>query len=100
MQDDAPCHSSKLVSDFLKNKNFKTFDCFGKTPDLNLIKNLWAILKDKWQDEHSKSAKNLKMARKRIWTQKTTAEYCKHQVHSILCRLQAVIKNSGGHTKY
>ena len=26
-------------------------------------------------------------------------EYCKHLVHSMPCRLQAIIKNKGEHTK-
>ena len=33
-EDGAPCHHSKLVSDFLK-KNIKTLDWPGNSPDLN-----------------------------------------------------------------
>ena len=90
MQDSAPCHCSKLVSNFLK-KNIKTLEWPGNSPDLNSIENLWAVLKDKMADEHSTSATNLEMAIKGIWTQKITAEYCKHLVHSMPCHLQAVI---------
>ena len=55
-------------------KNIKTLD----SPDLNSIENLWIILKDKVADEQPKSAKDLEMAIKHIWTQKIKAEYCKH----------------------
>ena len=65
MQDGAPCHCSKLVSDFLY-KNIKTLDWPGNSPDLNPIKNSWAILKDKVADEHPTSAKDFKMAIKCI----------------------------------
>ena len=41
MQDSAPCHHSKLVSDFLKTKNIKMLDWPGNSLDLNLIENLW-----------------------------------------------------------
>ena len=71
----------------------------GDSPDLNLIKNLWAIVKDKVTDEHPTSAKNLKMAIKHIAMQKITAEYYKHLVHSMPCHLQAVTKNKDGHSK-
>ena len=72
----------------------------GDSPDLNPIQNWRAILKEKVADTHLTSAKNLEMAIKRISTQKITAEYSKLLVHSMLCCLQAVIKNKGGHTKY
>ena len=100
MHDGAPCHRSKLVSYFIQKKNITRLDWLRNSPDLNPIENLWAILKDKVADELPTSAKDLEMAIKRIWTQQITAEYCKHVVHSMLCRVQAVIKNKGGHTKY
>ena len=90
MQDGAFCHHSKLLSDFLKKKNIKTLDGLCNSPDLNEIENLRAIMKNKVADEHATSAKDLKMAMKRIWTQKITArKYCKH----------LVIKNKDGHSK-
>ena len=100
MQDHAPCHHSKSVSNLFKKKNIKTFDCPVNSSDLNLIENLWAILKDKVANEHPTSAKDPEMKIERIWTQKITAEYYKHLMHSMLCRLQAVIKNKREHTKY
>ena len=99
MQDGASCDRSKLVSDFLKKK-IKTLDWPGNRPDLNSIENLWAILKDKVADEHPTRTEDLEMTVKCIWMQKITAEYRKHLVHSMPCRLQAVIKNKSGHTKY
>ena len=37
MQDGAPCHRSKLVSDIFKRKNIKTLNWPGNSPDINLI---------------------------------------------------------------
>ena len=86
MQDSAPCHHSKLLSDFLKKKNIKTLDWPGNSPDFNPIENLRAIIKDRMADEHATSAKGMK----RIWTQKiATRKYCKH----------LVIKNKDVHNK-
>ena len=59
MQDGASCHRSKFVSDFLKKKNIKTLDWPDNSPDLNPIKYLCAILKDKVADEHPTSVKDL-----------------------------------------
>ena len=64
MQDGASCYRSKVVSDFLKKKNIKMFDCLGNSPDLNLIENLWPTLKDKVADKHPTIAKDLEMAKK------------------------------------
>ena len=86
MQDSAPCHCSKLVGDFLKKKNIITLD-WQVSLDLNVIENLWLILRDKMADEHPTSTKDLKMAIKHIWMQKITAEYCKHLVHTMPCHL-------------
>ena len=95
VQDGAPCHCSKFVSDFFKKKNIKTLDWPGNSPELNIIENLWAILKDQVADEHPTSAKDLKIAIKRKWMQKITAEYCKHLVHSkLLLRTKVDIPNT------
>ena len=63
IQDGAPCHRSKLVSDLLKKKNIKTLDWPDNNPDLNPIDNLWAILKDKVADAHPTSSKDLETAK-------------------------------------
>ena len=66
-QDDAPCHKSKIVSKFLKEKKIKILDWPGKSPDLNPgnspdlnpIENLWEVLKNKVADKQPSSAKGL-----------------------------------------
>ena len=65
-QDGAPCHPLKLMSDFFNKKNIKMLDWPIYCPDLNPIRNLWAILKDKVADEDLESHKDLKMATKRL----------------------------------
>ena len=40
MQDGAPCHGSKIVSEFLKEKKIKVLYWPGNSPDLNPIENL------------------------------------------------------------
>ena len=47
MHDGAPCHRAKIVSEFLKNIKIGIFDWPGNSPDLNAIKILWTMLKNK-----------------------------------------------------
>ena len=46
-QDGAPCHKSKLISEWLMKKNIKTLNWAAQSPDLNPIENIWAYLKKK-----------------------------------------------------
>ncbi|CAM1330816.1 Uncharacterised protein at_DN1629 [Pycnogonum litorale] len=50
MQDGAPCHRSKIVTQFLKSKKIQILDWLGNSSDLNPIENLWSILKNKVAD--------------------------------------------------
>ncbi len=53
MQDNAPCHKSKAVVEFLKRENVTTLDWPPQSPDLNPIENLWALIKRKLKKQFS-----------------------------------------------
>ena len=59
MYDDASCHRSRIVSDFLKNKKVEVLQWPGNCPDLNPIEHLWKILKDKVAKKQPLSTKQL-----------------------------------------
>ena len=100
MQDGTPYHRSKIVSEFLKEKKIKVLNWPGNSPDLNPIENLWEVLKNKVADKQPSSAKHLKDAIKEVWICELSSAYCRTLVESMPRRLEMVIKNNGGHTKY
>ena len=72
----------------------------GNSPDLNHIENLWEVLRNKVADKQPSSAKDLKDAIKEVWICELSPAYCRTLVESMPRRLEMVIKNNGGHTKY
>jgi hypothetical protein len=47
MHDNAPCHTSRLVKDFLETTDLEFIDWSPYSPDLNPIENIWAYVKYK-----------------------------------------------------
>ena len=95
-----PCPRAKSVQNFLQEKNVDILDWPGKSPDLNLIKNLWHMMKNEVADQHPASMESLKTAIKIVWTQKMTLEYYYNLIDSMPLKMTAVVKNRGGLTKY
>ena len=99
-QNSAPCHRSKLVTNFLKKKKVKVLDWPGNSPDLNPIENLWTVTEDKVAEKQRSSLPDLCRTIKEVWVKEISKEYCTNLVNSMPRRLAAVIQNNGGHTKY
>ena len=100
MQDGAPCHRSKIVTQFLKSKKIQILHWPRNSPDLNPIENLWTVLKDKVYEKQPTNTKELKEAIKAVWVLELLAKYCRSLVESMPKHLEAVIKAKEGPTKY
>ncbi|KAK6173376.1 hypothetical protein SNE40_016841 [Patella caerulea] len=99
MQDGAPCHRSKLVSDFLKKKKIRVLTWPGNSPDLNPIENLWRQMKDQVAKRQPSNMNELLNAIKLTWIN-ISKEYCQTLIDSMPHRVEQVIASRGGHTKY
>ena len=100
MHDGAPCHKAKVVTSYLKNEKVEVIQWPGNSPDRNPTENLWKILKDKIAEKQPTSTKHLCEMITLVWVTEITRAYCQALVHSMPSRIEAVIKNRGGHTKY
>ncbi len=73
----------------------------GNSPDLNPIKNLWAIMKVKLKNDASITSLPLLMkAIKLIWVKNLPIDLIKKLAHSMPTRLRQCIANKGQMTKY
>ena len=66
LQNGAPCHSSKVVTQFLKLKKIQVLDWPGNSLNLNPIENLWTLLKAKLSEKQPASAMELQKAIKKV----------------------------------
>jgi transposase len=99
-QDNAPCHKAKLVMTWLRERDFGLLDWPAQSPDLNPIENLWNIMKRRVAVKHPSNVDHLKEIIQQVWNETLSPDQCFKLATSMPRRIQAVLKNKGGHTKY
>ena len=77
-----------------------TLDWPRNSPDLNPIENLWAILKQKVRQQMPKAKIELIAAIKNAWYKQISPELCQKFAQSMPKRIEQVVVNKDGHTKY
>uniref|UniRef100_A0AAR2LDW7 Tc1-like transposase DDE domain-containing protein n=1 Tax=Pygocentrus nattereri TaxID=42514 RepID=A0AAR2LDW7_PYGNA len=98
-QDLAPAHAAKSTKDWFTKKQLEVLAWPANSPDLNVIENLWAIVKRKIRDRKPTTLDQLKQNIATAW-EAVSAETCDKLVKSMPRRLQAVIQAKGAATKY
>ncbi len=98
-QDLAPAHTANGTKSWFNDHGVTVLDWPANSPDLNLIENLWCIVKRKMRDTRPNNADDLKAAIKAIWAS-ITPEQCHRLIASMSRRIDAVILAKGGQTKY
>ena len=101
-QDGDPKHTSRLAQDWL-TENVPNFippeDWPANSPDQNIMEALWAILQDRVYAREPRTVDALKRIIREEWENISLAEL-RRLVDSMPRRLQAIIDNDGGPTKY
>ena len=95
LQDNAPVHSSKVVKQFLNHHEIVPMRWPPRSPDLNPIENLWAILDSKIRKMEISNETELASALQSEWL-KLEAITCSNLMLSIPKRINLCIKNKGG----
>jgi hypothetical protein len=109
MQDNAPCHKSTEVLEFLWENNVPVMVWPPQSPDLNPIENLWVAFKARFHERFTQlfnhPSKSLE-ARYRysevlqeVWYSQGQ-ELIDHLIESMPRHVKAVIEANGGWTKY
>ena len=98
--DSAPIHRAKKIKKWFAENNIEQLPWPANSPDLNPIENIWKILKHKVARANPKTIIELKKAIIRIYREEISPKICEDLVSSMQRRIQAVITNNGGQTKY
>lgn len=99
-QDNDPKHTATIVKNYFRQSGVEVLDWPSQSPDLNPIEHLWKELDRRVRkNHHPTNLDGLWEALKKEWYS-IPVEVCKTLVHSMPRRCQAVIKSSGGPTKY
>ncbi len=98
-QDLAPAHTAKGTKSWFNDHGVTVLDWPANSPDLNLIENLWGIVKRKMRDTRPNNADELKATVKETWAS-IPPQQCHKLITSMPRRIEAVIKAKGAPTKY
>jgi len=100
-QDGASCHRSKYTKEWLKSKNVKGLEWPAKSPDLNIIENVWGILARRVYHGGTQFDNVEDLVEKVIdvWDN-ISNEYLQKLYDSIPRRLVQVVEKKGGPTSY
>ena len=99
--DNAPCHTAQITKRFLADNSIEVLPNWPPySPDLNVIENLWAFLKNKVRRESVTTREDLEARVMEIWRSSEVKELCERLVTSMPRRIAGCIANKGGYIKY
>ena len=98
-QDNDPKHTARIVTNWLHENGIDKFPWVSQSPDLNPIENLWEMVGRRINRSAISRISDLKSEIQKAWYS-IPKEVCENLVDSMGKRLEAVIINKGGPTKY
>lgn len=101
IQDNCPIHRCRLVSSWIEQQpNLRALPWPSRSPDLNPIENLWAIMVQRWDTRAERTKLALVTHVDEVWDSLRGSNLCEILVKSMRTRLDAVIDSGGALTKY
>jgi hypothetical protein len=102
VQDNAPCHSSQLTRRFLDETNIHVLPWPSNSPDMNIIENIWHLLKLRlYRKGSGKTCNEVILSAKEIWeNDDDLRQACLNAVKSMQNRLKTLYNARGSVTKY
>jgi hypothetical protein len=102
IQDNAPCHVSVMTRQFLYQKGIHVMPWPSNSPDMNVIENMWQMLKYKLYREGSgKSRHDVISKVMNIWNNDDDLrDACISAVSTMQKRVKSLYNSHGGITKY
>ncbi|CAF4569052.1 unnamed protein product, partial [Rotaria magnacalcarata] len=93
-QDNARPHTSAKTSKYFKKKHIKLIPWSARSPDLNIIENIWSIVDQKLLKCSISNMGQLEEALKTVWAE-ISKDVTRKLFQSIPTRLRQVINNKG-----
>lgn len=98
-QDNAPCHTARIVKQLLQNEAVQVLQWPSQSPDLSPIENLWGILKLRVSKRRPATLEDLWRTVQEEWGS-ISPQLCSHLVESMPSRCRAVREARGYPSKY
>ena len=98
-QDNAPCHTAKIVMEWFKDNDISTVVHPPQSPDMNPIEHLWAHMKRQLGEERFNNVQELKEKLINIW-ENIPQTLCKDLIESMVNRISALNDAKSMYTKY
>lgn len=98
-QDNAPCHTAKIIERWFKENKIEKVDWPANSPDLNPIEHFWSKIDKKLVANPPKSLAELEVAITKLWNE-IKPEDCVTYIESMSDRVKLCIKAKGGYFKY
>lgn len=102
VQDNSGVHRARIVQNWLAQQpNLRTLNWPAKSPDLNVIENVWGIMVQEWNQQIPRTREALAQYVLEKWENlRARLAFFQTLTQSMPQRLNSVIDNNGGVTRY